>query len=86
MSALVVSIWLVASMSSTSARVSGAASTWERTTSWIGAAVTQKIGASTRSTRTPGNVRRSSWFRMPPHAAFSCGTFPITSTSTRLDR
>ena len=55
-SALVVSIWLVASRSSTSARVSGAASTFARIASCTGAAVTQNSGTSTRSTRTPGYV------------------------------
>ncbi|MCU0283771.1 MAG: hypothetical protein MUD13_07720 [Candidatus Nanopelagicales bacterium] len=50
------------------------------------AAFTQNRGTSTRSTRMPSGQRRSGWLRMPPQAAFSPGTLPMTSTSTRLER
>ena len=85
-SALVVSIWLVASRSRTSARVPGVESIRARMLSLAGAAVTQKSGTSRRSTITPGYVERSAWLRMLPQAAFSWGTLPITSTSTLVER
>ena len=91
MSTVVVSSWLVPSMSRTTATISSstnsrAPSTRVRMASLIEEELTQNKGTSTRRTRIPFTGWRSGWLRMPPHPAFSPGIRPMTSTSTRLDR
>ena len=49
-------------------------------------AFAQNSGASRRTTTTPGTVRRSTWSRNRPQAAFSSLIFPSTSILGKLDR